>query len=246
LAERLLWRPTPAAAEVGAANRTTRERWLEAALQTIPLGQRILDAGAGELQYRRLCQHLNYVSQDFAQYDGQGDQTGLHVGTWDQTRLDIISDITDIPEPAGSFDAVMCIEVLEHVPNPVAALQELTRLLRPGGRLIVTAPVCSLTHFSPYFFQTGYSRYFYEHWLKALGYTILDLCYNGSYFEWLAQELHRLPQIAAQYADSRLAPVERMGLNAVLGLLSRLARRDRGSTELLSFGMHVLAVKDGS
>jgi len=64
--------------------------------------------------------------------------------------VDVISDITSIPLPDASFDACLCTEVLEHLPHPIEALRELARLLRPGGRLILTAPFCSLTHFSPH------------------------------------------------------------------------------------------------
>lgn len=71
---------------------------------------RILDAGAGELAYKHFCSHLHYVSQDFAQYDGKGNASGLQMGTWDQSNLDIISDITSIPEKDASFDAIMCIK----------------------------------------------------------------------------------------------------------------------------------------
>lgn len=130
--------------QVGTKNQTYREAWLERALAALPAGSRILDAGAGELQYKRYCRHLDYVSQDFARYDGQGNGKGLQSGIWDQTSLDIVSDICSIPQPDASFDAVMCVEVLEHVPRPVAALRELNRLLKRGGVLILTAPFCSL------------------------------------------------------------------------------------------------------
>ena len=55
---------------------------------------------------RDFCSHLDYLSQDFAQYDGSGDGSGLQTGSWDQSKIDIVSDIIDIPEPAESFDAV--------------------------------------------------------------------------------------------------------------------------------------------
>jgi len=87
----------------GTQNQAGREAWLEKTLQCVPAGSRILDAGAGELQYKRFCAHLKYVSQDFAQYDGQGDGTGLQTGAWQNDRLDIISDITQIPEPDASL-----------------------------------------------------------------------------------------------------------------------------------------------
>ena len=136
--------------DVGKSNEHSRTTWVKRVLSEIPTGSRILDAGAGEMQYKRFCIHLDYVSQDFGSYDGEGDASGLQVGSWDQSQIDIVGDITDIPEPSASFDAVMCIEVLEHLPDPPAALRELSRLLKSGGMLILTAPFCSLTHFSPH------------------------------------------------------------------------------------------------
>jgi ubiquinone/menaquinone biosynthesis C-methylase UbiE len=228
----------------GRGNLATREVWLERALARIPAGRRILDAGAGELKYRKFCGHLDYVSQDFAQYSGSGDGIGLQTGSWDQTRLDLVSDITDIPVDDASFDAVMCIEVIEHLPDPVLALRELTRILRPGGSLILTAPVCSLTHFAPYFFHTGFSRYFYEHWLPELGFAIEDMQWNGNYFEYLAQELRRLDWASQTYAGIRLGYPTRAFIGRILALLDRLSRHDRGSEQLLAFGIQVSARKE--
>jgi len=233
--------------ECGTRNQATRDAWLQRTLAEIPAGWRILDAGAGELQYRPFCAHLTYVSQDFGEYDGAGDARGLQTDRWDQSQLDIVSDILDIPEPDESFDAVMCIEVLEHLPDPVGALRELTRLLRPEGRLILTAPFCSLTHFSPHYYQTGYSRHFYEYWLRELGYAVLDMQWNGNFFEYLGQELRRVPEVAARYC--REGPVradEVAAIGAVLQMLDRFSGSDEGSQELLAFGLHVLAGKNAS
>lgn len=227
----------------GTQNKANRDAWLERTLASIPPGQRILDAGAGELQYKRFCAHLDYVSQDFARYDGQGDGVGLQKGTWDQSQLDIVCDITSIPEPDASFDAVMCIEVLEHLPDPIHALRELARLLKPDGTLIITAPFCSLTHYSPYFYQTGYSCYFYEYWLGELGFEIENMQWNGNYFEYLAQELRRLPTVAKGYSTGKLKLGGRLAIRMLLGVLDRLSENDRDSQELLAFGLHVRAVK---
>ena len=231
------------AGQVGKRNLLDREAWLEQSLLKIPAQSRILDAGAGELKYKKFCAHLKYVSQDFAQYDGVGDAVGLQTKTWDQTRLDIISDITSIPESDGAFDAVMCIEVLEHVPYPVDALREISRLLRTGGYLVVTAPFNSLTHFAPYFYQTGYSQYFYRYWLEKFGFEIIDLQENGNYFEYLAQELNRLPSVANKYASEKLTWLERKALNIVSNALGRFSSKDKGSSEFLNFGLHVFAQK---
>ena len=228
---------------VGTKNQSTRDEWLRATLQKIPANSRILDAGAGELKYKLLCSHLNYVSQDFAQYTGQGDGRGMQTGAWDQTKLDIVSDITKIPESDGSFDAVMCIEVLEHVPHPVDALRELSRLLKAGGYLIVTTPFCAITHMAPYFYQTGYSRYFYEYWLEKFNFEIVDLQHNGNYFEYLAQEVRRIPQMGNDYAGTQIDGNSQSLINQMLRLLNELSEKGNDSQEVLCFGFHVLAKK---
>jgi SAM-dependent methyltransferase len=51
-----------------------------------------------------------------------------------------IRDASELPFESGSFDAATCIEVLEHLFDPVAALREMRRVLRPGGVALVTVP----------------------------------------------------------------------------------------------------------
>ena len=228
---------------VGRNNQQDREGWLERTLAAIPEKSRILDAGAGTRRYRRYCCHLEYVSQDFGQYDGEGDGVGLHSGEFDYGELDIVSDICDIPEENGSFDAIMCIEVLEHVPNPAEAIKEFGRLLKVGGLLVLTAPFCSLTHLAPYHFCTGFSEYWFRHQLGESGFDILDIQPNGNYFEYLAQELYRLPTVATRYSKTKPKLWELAGMFMVQSMLARLSRRDQGASELLCYGFHSLAVK---
>jgi SAM-dependent methyltransferase len=52
----------------------------------------------------------------------------------------VISDAAELPFEDGSFDAVVCIEVLEHLFEPLQAAQEIARVLRPGGILIASVP----------------------------------------------------------------------------------------------------------
>jgi len=231
-------------ARCGTQNQANRERWLEQALARIPAGSRILDAGAGECSYKRFCVDLDYVSQDFAEYDGKGDDRGLQMGKWYQSNLDIISDITSIPEPDTSFDAIMCVEVFEHLPEPIKVIREFARLLKPGGHLILTAPFCSLTHFSPYHFYTGFSRYFYTTHLPANGFEIVELQENGNFFEYLGQEIRRIPSMAERYTGgSKCNRLESLAIKLCLSMLERFSRKDSGSSELLHFGCHIYAVK---
>ncbi len=48
--------------------------------------------------------------------------------------------------PDGSFDGVICLEVLEHVQHPVKAVAEIHRVLRPGGMALVSSPFLAQYH----------------------------------------------------------------------------------------------------
>ncbi len=228
--------------KVGTTNESSRVAWIEQTLKKIPAGLTLLDAGAGESQFKKFCSHLTYIAQDFGKYEGSGD-VGLQTGTWDNSKLDIVSDIVAIPLPDHSVDAIMCTEVFEHIPDPVAALREFTRLLKPGGYLLVTAPFASLTHFAPYHFASGLSRFFYEHHLKELGFQINDLQLNGNFFEYVAQENRRIKQVAASYAKYKFSLLDKIAVHLNLAILEKLAKRDQGSSELLCYGVHVFATK---
>jgi SAM-dependent methyltransferase len=228
---------------VGTHNEGNRVAWLEKTLKAIPAQSRILDAGAGEQQFKKFCTHLKYVSQDFAQYVPEELPSGLQMTKWDYGKLDIISDIASIPEADCSFDAIMCTEVFEHIINPREAVREFSRLLRTGGLLVITAPFCSLTHFAPYHFYTGFNRFFYEHELKANGFEIIELSANGNYFEYLGQEVNRIPQMANQYAGDRVGRIEKTAIKIVLKMLDRFSSKNKNSEELLNYGLHILAKK---
>ncbi|HVB52299.1 MAG TPA: class I SAM-dependent methyltransferase [Acidimicrobiales bacterium] len=49
-------------------------------------------------------------------------------------------DALHLPFPTATFDVVVCSEVLEHIPDDVAAMSELARVLRPGGAMAITVP----------------------------------------------------------------------------------------------------------
>lgn len=102
---------------------------------------------------------MSFCEAIFCRYEGAGDGKGLQTGKWDTSRVDLVCDISAIPELDASFDAILCSEVLEHVPDPSKALDEFARLLKPSGKLILTAPFASLVHFAPYHYCTGFSRY---------------------------------------------------------------------------------------
>jgi ubiquinone/menaquinone biosynthesis C-methylase UbiE len=225
-------------------NPTARAQWVKDQLQSLKPGLKLLDAGAGERQYHQYCGHLEYTSQDSECYVPDQQGVGLHMPKWNYDSIDIRSDIIAIPRPDQSFDAILCTEVLEHIPDAVPAVKEFSRLLKPGGILLLTAPFCSLTHFAPFHYSTGFSKFYYEHHLPAHGFRIESITPNGNYFDYLRQEILRLPSVAQQYAGVKKRSLkERIMTKLFAKHLSKLSDSDTGSSELLAFGFHVRAVK---
>jgi hypothetical protein len=186
------------------------------------------------------------VSQDINLYDGEGNSKGLQTGKWSFDKIDIRCDLLDIPENR-QYDTLLCTEVLEHVPDPVRCLEKLTKLVdQKSGRLIITAPFASLTHFAPYHYSTGFSEYFYRHHFEKLNFKIEHLSFNGGFFDFVAQELGRAPGVYKQYFGSKMRFTTKLAIKACRKLLQKAAIRDklnpRNSSELLSFGLHVIAV----
>jgi ubiquinone/menaquinone biosynthesis C-methylase UbiE len=224
------------------ANERNRQSWLKKALATLPPGSRMLDAGAGELQNKKFCLHLDYVSQDFCEYKGSAgsENLGMHSENWNTDKIDIVSDILSIPEPNASFDAILCSEVLEHVPEPTRALDEFGRLLKPGGTLIITAPFASMVHMAPYHFSTGFSRFWYEYHLKRLGFALVELSPNGDWFSYLEQELRRLGPLERGQQRWSWPIAYASSLLAILYLKSPVWGR---KADLACFGWHCIAKK---
>ena len=230
-------------------NHAARDQWIEKTLCALPAGSSLLDMGAGECAYKPFCDHLEYRAQDIAEYDGSGDGVGLHTGKWDTSKLDFVCDLYDIPEDQ-QFDTVFCSEVLEHVVDPVRAVEKMARLTKPGGQVIITAPFNSITHFAPYHYCTGFSQYFYRLHFERLGFEIEELTANGGYFDVMDQELGRLTRVRKQFKAGPREP-----LTWIIMLLARLnarliasldgKRMARHSSELQTFGWHVIARKTG-
>ena len=199
-------------------NQGRRDAWVADFAGRLAEGSRILDVGAGECRYRRLFGHCEYRAQDFGGYGGT--TAGPLREDWSYGNLDYVSDIEAIPVEAGSFDAVLCTEVLEHVPRPTAGLAEIARVLRPGGLAALSAPLGSGLHQEPFHYYGGFTPYYWERELNAVGLEVLKLQPNGRFFRFLGQEVSRgasfllesgrYPRVHPASMLARLAGTERV------------------------------------
>jgi SAM-dependent methyltransferase len=183
-------------------NAYTRDEWVAKKAKTINQGAKVLDVGAGQCPYRNLFSHCRYMTQDFIKY--QGTTSGPQIETWNYGKIDYTCDITDIPVPDESFDAILCTEVIEHIPNPITALQELSRILIPGGRLFLTAPLCSGLHQEPYHYYSGFSPHFYNKFLAEFNLEIVEITPIGGLMKHVGQEIHRVGRLLMEMAPDKL------------------------------------------
>lgn len=110
---------------------STRRKLLDQTLETVrPLmtGQ-VLEIGAG-LHKRR-----GHFTPPFDTTTGW-----LFVDLSDERKPHIQADMTTLPFENNLFDTVLCLEVLEYVEEPLRALNELHRVLKPGGVLLLSIP----------------------------------------------------------------------------------------------------------
>ena len=178
----------------------------------------MLDVGAGSAPYRSEFSHCEYRTQDYAKL--QADQLLDKHG---YSQLDYECDILHIPVDDGSFDVVLCTEVLEHVPEPIEAIREISRILRPGGKLLLTAPLGSGIHQQPYHFYGGYTPYWYRRFLPENGFEHIDIQPNGGFFKHYGQESMRLARLLNPMRISKNRLLQLLWLPVWLLLLPWLA-----------------------
>lgn len=217
-------------------NQVERDDFVNAQLASLPAGAKLLDAGAGSQRYRSACGHLQYFAQDFGEY--QSDETASftdRAGGADGYRygkIDYIGDIWRISEKDATFDAVLCTEVFEHIPYPIETVREFGRLIKPGGRLILTVPANCLRHMDPYYFYSGFSDRFLRKILEENGFEVESIDPVGDYYRWLGVEVGRTMRAHSPITWLLLAPAL---------LYYWMKRPTDRSVATLCMGYHVVA-----
>jgi SAM-dependent methyltransferase len=86
------------------------------------------------------------------------------------------------------YDSALCIEVLEHVPDPFLAVREIQRILKPGGLLILSVPHLSRLHDEPHDYYR-YTRYGVAHLLEQAGLELVELQKRGGLFTFIGHQV---------------------------------------------------------
>ena len=219
-------------------NECLRRDWIRDRLRDIPENSIILDAGCGSQQYREYCGHLEYYAQDLGAYDtDEKDSLTARKEAYAYGALDYVGNVWEIDERDSHFDAILCAEVLEHIPYPNRAIAEFSRLLRPEGMLILTVPANSLRHMDPYYFYSGFSDRYLMQILEENHFRDVRVESVGSYHAWLMVETARCVRYEGLPSWLALWPAF---------IYHYLKQRFPSEKEVntLCFGYHVTAVKD--
>lgn len=98
-------------------------------------GKKLLDAGCGTGWFSQAAmQHgADVVAMDL------GDRLLQKVREKCKAQT-VVGSVLSIPFPDNHFDIVMSSEVIEHTPDPPAAIREMARVVKPGGHLVITTP----------------------------------------------------------------------------------------------------------
>jgi SAM-dependent methyltransferase len=217
--------------EAAPLERTSIYRFVAEQARLLALGARVIDIGAGEAPYRELFSNQDYVTLDRAETPHSG-------------QVDLHGDADSIPAEDGSFDVVLCTQVLEHVREPLGALCEFHRVLRPSGVMIATVPFLWEEHEVPFDFYR-YTRYGIEHLVRCAGFVDVEVRPRTDCFTTLAQLLRNVGWAMGSAADGmdHLRHEARAALDRLAESLIALAPLDVGM--VLPLGFTVRAVADG-
>jgi SAM-dependent methyltransferase len=150
-------------------------RFIADAALALPDGARVLDAGAGNCQYRHLFDKARYEAADL-----EPDASGA-------VCIDIICDLSAIPVEDGRYDLVLLTQVLHLVPDPSVVLEEIHRVLAPGGHLLLSAPLAYEEHSQPHDYYR-FTQFGLRLLLERAGFHIESLEWLEGYYGTLSYQ----------------------------------------------------------
>lgn len=151
---------------------------VEAFAGSLPGGAIVLDAGAGEARHRASFAAHRYVGVDLAVGDVN----------WNYRELDVIADLAALPFAPSRFDAALNIVTLEHLPEPGAALAEISRVLRSGAPMLIVAPLQWEVHQAPHDYYR-YTVHGLRYLLTRAGFSVESVAAVGGLYRLLARRM---------------------------------------------------------
>jgi SAM-dependent methyltransferase len=188
---------------------------------------RLLDCGCGDVPYYGMYRDL--VSDVLCVDWGSGVHGREHV---DQ-EIDLNQEL---PLPSGAFDTVLLADVLEHIQAPERLISELSRVLAPGGKLLMMVPFFYQVHEPPHdYFR--YTRFALQRLCEQAGLIVDELKPYGGYPDVMLDLLNK--------GLAKLGPICHAFLaTTAFTVQSPLIRRWRESTgERFPLGYCVVARK---
>jgi len=171
------------------------------------VGGLVLDVGSGGSGYR----------QFFAR-----DTTTITVDVSFYGTPTVIGSALELPFRSASFDSVISTQALEHISNPFRAIGEMSRVLKPSGHMLITAPQTWPEHMAPHdYFR--FTRFGLEEVMRESGLGIEEFRACGGFFATIGQMMaQRTYQVATTY---RRHLVRRFLRRGVIPLINRIALR---------------------
>jgi SAM-dependent methyltransferase len=217
-----------------------RRRVLRAELDRLPLAPhaRLLDAGCGS--GRTLDELARYGRASGVDLSPEAVETARRRGHDDVH----VARIEELPFADASFDAVTCLDVVEHTPDDRATLAELLRVTRPGGLLLVTVPAYQAL----WSWHDEVNRHYRRYETRSLRAAARDAGWDlvtDTHFNSLllppaaAVRLAQRRRLRHAHSDLSLTPPS---LNGVLELPLRLESRFVAAGIPLPAGLSLLAV----
>ena len=133
-------------------------------------GRALLDVGAGARPYAGL----------YEQYFAECLAVDLATSPHDTRSVDTFASADDLPYEDGTFDCVVCTEVLEHCRDPRAVMRELRRVVRPDAHVFLTTPFLVGLHEMPNDFYR-YTPSALRDLAETSGFEVLSLRPRGEY-----------------------------------------------------------------
>jgi SAM-dependent methyltransferase len=143
---------------------------------TLPSGSLVLDLGGNKIRKRGQF--------DIERYDLRVVYANLSTAK----RPDVETDAAHVPFEDGCFDAVICSELLEHMPDPPSVLREAYRVLKPAGCILISVPFLVQVHADPLDYGR-YTAYYWETNMKQVGFRNIQSEQQGFFFSVLVEML---------------------------------------------------------